>query len=259
MAHSDSFHPNLRAEALFILVGDLFQLAVRVLRLTFSRSLEVVETINQIRLLGIKSLSIVNLTAIFAGMVMALQFGTSMARFGAREYVGQVVAMSIVRELGPVLTALMVGGRIGAGITAELGSMRVTEQIDAIRVLGADPLSKLVVPRVLAATLIMPLLTAIADVVGIIGGAIISNLEFGLSPMFYYQSVVELLKVEDFTSGIAKGLVFGFFIGLIACRQGFRTSGGTEGVGQATTQTVVITSVNTLITDLVLTKLLLLL
>ena len=255
MAEAERFHQNVRLTALLELVGDLSVLAVMVGRRTFSRSLEFREIIYQIRLLGIKSLTIAMLTAIFAGMVLALQFGMSMTRFGAQSYVGQVVAISILRELGPVLTALMVGGRIGAGMTAELGSMRVTEQIDAIRVLGADPISKLIVPRVIAATLIMPLLVAVSDVVGIFGGFIVSNLEFDISPLYYYQSIIEITTLGDFLSGVGKGVAFGFFIGLISCRQGFNTSGGTEGVGLATTHTVVITSVNTLIADLILTKL----
>ena len=259
MAEADQFHQSFRLNYVLLLLGDLSILALKVVRRTFSRTLELREIIYQIRLLGIKSLSIANLTAVFAGMVLALQFGTSMARFGAREYVGQVVSIAILRELGPVLTALLVGGRIGAGMTAELGSMRVTEQIDAIRVLGSDPISKLIVPRVIAATIIMPILVAIADIVGIVGGGLISYLEFGITPLYYYQSIVEIAKVGDFLSGIGKAVIFGFFIGLIACRQGFQTSGGTEGVGQATTQTVVITSVNTLITDLVVTKLFLVL
>jgi len=255
MAETEKFHQNLGLESLLTLVGDLAIMGLQVFRRIFSRSLEVREIINQFYYLGIKSLSIANLTAVFTGMVLALQFGTSMARFGAKEYVGQVVAVSLLRELGPVLSGLMVGGRIGAGMTAELGSMKVTEQIDAIRVLGADPLSKLVVPRVIAATLIMPILVSIADIVGILGGLIISNLEFGITPLYYYQSIVEIVTMGDYWSGVAKATVFGFFIGLIACRQGFNTSGGTEGVGNATTQTVVITSVNTLIADLILTKL----
>lgn len=255
MSEAGKVHQNLGLEYLLLLVGDLVILALKVFRRTFSRSLEVREIINQIYVLGIKSLSIANLTAVFTGMVLALQFGNSMARFGAREYVGQVVAISILRELGPVLTGLMVGGRIGAGMTAELGSMKVTEQVDAIRVLGADPLVKLVVPRVIAATLIMPILVSMADIVGIFGGLVISNLEFGITPLYYYQSIIEIVQLGDYFSGVAKATIFGFFIGLIACRQGFKTAGGTVGVGSATTQTVVITSVNTLIADLVLTKL----
>lgn len=255
MATRETYHDPFKLNYLLDLIGDLAILGMKVIRRVFSRALELREIVNQIYYLGVKSVSITVLTAIFAGMVLALQFGASMARFGAREYVGQVVALSILRELGPVLTALMVGGRIGAGMTAELGSMKVTEQIDAIRVLGADPISKLIVPRVIAATLVLPLLTVLADIVGIFGGLIISNLEFGISPLYYYQSVVDIVEINDFTSGIGKSVVFGFFIGLIACRQGFNTAGGTEGVGNATTRTVVITSVNTLIADLVLTKL----
>lgn len=254
MAESEHFHASFRLTSILELVGSLSSLAGRIGARFIRSGVELRELAYQIHLLGIKSLSITNLTAVFAGMVLALQFGTSMARFGAREYVGQVVSISILRELGPVLTALMVGGRIGAGMTAELGSMKVTEQIDAIRVLGADPISKLIVPRVLAATLIMPILAAVSDLVGILGGLLISVTEFDISPVYYYQSIVEIATMEDFASGVGKATVFGFFIGLIACHEGFATRGGTEGVGQATTRTVVIASVTTLITDLVLTK-----
>lgn len=254
MAEANKFHASLGLLSLLDLVGDLTMLAGRIFARLDPRHIEWGELVMQIRLLGIKSLTISNLTAVFAGMVMTLQFGASMTRFGAREYVGQVVSVAIVRELGPVLTALMVGGRIGAGMTAELGSMRVTEQIDAIRVLGADPLSKLMVPRIWASTLIVPLLSIISDVVGVLGGMLVAKLEFGISPTYYYQSVIEIVGLNDFVSGIAKAAVFGFFIGLIACRQGFETKGGTEGVGAATTGTVVITSITTLLLDLLLTK-----
>ncbi|RJO64555.1 MAG: ABC transporter permease [Myxococcales bacterium] len=255
MAEAKDFHGGLSFGTFFVLVGELVILTFKVLRRLSSRSLQFAEIVNQIRLLGVRSLSIANLTAVFAGMVLALQFGNAMVRFGAREYVGQVVSISILRELGPVLTALMVGGRIGAGMTAELGSMKVTEQIDAIRVLGADPIARLIVPRVIAATIVMPLLTALSDFIGIVGGLIVSILEFGITPTYYYQSIVEIATINDFASGVAKSVVFGYFIALIACAQGFSTAGGTEGVGQATTRTVVIASVNTLIADLILTKL----
>ncbi len=255
MADSETFHKTVSLEWLLTLLGDLGILLAQVIHRIFTGVPEVRETAYQIRLLGIKSLGIAVLTAVFAGMVLTLQFGTSMARFGAQEMVGQVVAIAILRELGPVLTALMVGGRIGAGMTAELGSMKVTEQIDALRVLGADPIAKLIVPRVLASTLIMPILTAIADIVGVLGGLIISSLEFGISSNYYYSSIIEITEINDFMSGIGKAAVFGFCIGLIACRQGFQTSGGTEGVGQSTTSTVVIASVTVLVADLLLTKL----
>jgi len=248
-------HETLGFTSLLELVGDLAILAGAGFKRILRFHLEPAETVNQIYLMGVKSLTIAILTALFSGMVLALQFGTSMGRFGASSYVGQVVAVSLMRELGPVLTALLVGGRIGAGMTAELGSMKVTEQIDAIRVLGADPYTRLLVPRLLASTILMPILAGLADLVGIFGGMIVSTLQFGITPLYYYQSVVEIATLGDFLSGIGKSAVFGFFIALIACRQGFATGGGTEGVGQATTQTVVIASVNTLIADLILTKL----
>lgn len=254
MAESAKFHASLGLVPLLELVGNLTVLTGQVLARLRPRLIEWRECVVQVRFLGIKSLTIANLTAVFAGMVLALQFGASMTRFGAREYVGQVVSVAIVRELGPVLTALLVGGRIGSGMTAELGSMRVTEQIDAIRVLGADPIGKLIVPRVLAGMLVLPILAVIADVVGVLGGMIVSQLEFGISPTYYYQSVMEIVGLNDFVSGIAKSGVFGFVISLIACHQGFETKGGTEGVGQATTSTVVIASITILLLDLLLTK-----
>lgn len=214
------------------------------------------EMVRQIEALGMRSLSITVLTAMFTGMVMAIQLGYVIARFGATEYVGNALVISFFRELGPVLTTLLVGGRIGAGMTAELGSMSVTEQIDAIKALGADPVVKLVVPRALAVCLSLPLLAALADIIGVAGGMLICKYEFGISFDFYIASVMDSGKLMDYFSGIAKTVIFGYFIAIISCYMGFVTRGGTEGVGSATTRTVVITSVNTLILDFFLTKLL---
>lgn len=211
--------------------------------------------IEQIIKIGIQSLPIVALTAIFTSMVMTIQFGVQMQRFGAKAYVGNVVSLSLARELCPVLTALMVGGRVGAGIAAELGSMAVTEQIDAIRSLGADPIKKLVVPRVLAATFLLPLLTSLAFVMGIAAGAFIAQVDVGVGAIQFYHSSLRAVHFADFIGGIGKTAFFGYGIGIIACLQGFQTTGGTVGVGDATTRTVVITSVVTLVSDFILTKL----
>jgi phospholipid/cholesterol/gamma-HCH transport system permease protein len=209
--------------------------------------------------LAVRSAPLVVVTAGFTGMVLALQTAFSLTRFGAKPYVGSIVGLAIVRELGPVLAALMVGGRAGAGIASELGSMKVTEQVDAIRAMGADPVQKLVLPRVLATTLGLPFLTVFAITVGIGGGMIVADAQYGISSSFYLQTVTNVVRVSDFASGIAKTCVFGWGIGMVGCAVGLATRGGTVGVGRATTQAVVIASIFVLIADFFLTKLLLLL
>jgi phospholipid/cholesterol/gamma-HCH transport system permease protein len=213
----------------------------------------------QIESMGVRSLSVALLTAVFSCLVATLQSTNQMARFGAQDYVGTVVSLSQVRELGPVLTALLVGGRIGAGITAELGSMAVTEQIDAIRSMGADPVRKLVIPRVLAGMIALPLLTVAANLVGIAAAMLIAKLEAGVSFERFYAATIEAVTPGDLLGGLGKTLFFGFAISLIACHQGLRARGGTAGVGRATTRTVVVTSVVTLVSDFAFTKLFLLL
>ena len=194
------------------------------------------------------------LTAVFTGMVLALQMGSWLTRFGARPYGGRVLALSMLREMGPVLTALMIGGRVGAGITAELGSMKVTEQIDAMRSLGVNPIQKLVFPRVIALVVMLPLLTIVADFVGIVGGMFITVMEHGISGSFYLNSIIQFIRFQDVYSGLGKTFFFGFFIAVIACYNGLEVSGGADGVGRATTQTVVMTSITILISDFFLTK-----
>lgn len=211
----------------------------------------------QLQAIGWRSLSIVVLTAVFSSMVMVVQFGVQMGRFGAKEYVGNVVSLSLVRELGPVLTALMVGGRVGAGITAELGSMKVTEQIDAMRAMCADPIRKLVLPRILAGLICLPLLTVLADVLGVSAAVIVGSFDAHVNVTYFYTAVTTAVKVSDVLGGLTKTIFFGLSITLIACHQGLSTRGGTEGVGRATTETVVMTSIVTLISDFVLTKVLL--
>lgn len=247
------------AAAFFQSFGEMNLLVLKTFRAAIKRPFEINASFYQVFRLGVESLSIALLTATFSGLVLALQFGYAMKRFGTEGYIGNVVATSILRELGPVLTALMVGGRIGAGITAELGSMAVSEQIDAMRALGADPVKKLIVPRVVAAMIILPILTAFADIIGVASAMLLANLEFGIPYSFFYHKMFNTLQLADFVSGVGKSLFFGFFIGLISCYYGFKTKGGTEGVGLATTKTVVLTSVNTLIADFILTKIFLLL
>jgi len=232
------------------LAGHMFKVGIR-------RPFEGRELVRQLHALGVQSLSIAFLTALFTGAVMALQFGWSLERFGAASYVGKVVSVGFVMELGPVMTALLVGGRVGAGITAELGSMNVTEQIDAIRALGADPVKKLVWPRVAACTISMPILALMADFVGTAGGMMVAVFEQGLTASYYIDQVLTTVDIGEVAHGLFKALFFGFSFGLIGCYQGLQTRGGTEGVGRATTRTVVITTITILVSDFVLGKALL--
>lgn len=213
------------------------------------------DVIEQLDDIGLGSLTVVLLTGMFTGMVLALQTGTTLDQFGARPVVGRLVSASMVRELGPVLTALMVAGRVGSGIAAELGSMVVTEQIAALRALGTDPVRKLVVPRILAGTLMMPVLTVIADAVGIAGGAVISQFQLKVASSIYWNNVVIGLTMDDVWMGLVKPVVLGFAVMSIGCFVGLRTSGGTQGVGRAATTAVVSASVVVLTADFLITKL----
>ncbi|MBI1860000.1 MAG: ABC transporter permease [Deltaproteobacteria bacterium] len=204
--------------------------------------------------LGVKSLSIAFITALSTGAVMSLQFGYGLERFGGKPYVPRVVGLSIFRELGPVLTCLMISGRVGSGIAAEIASMKVTQQIDAIRALGTDPIRKLVIPRVLALIIMTPLITGMADLFGVLGGMAISATELNIHPDFYLNEGLFALRSSDFTVGIAKTFFFAIIIGFTGCYYGLKTEGGTQGVGQATTHAVVTGSILITIFDFVLTK-----
>jgi len=210
--------------------------------------------IEQCYSLGFKSISITFITAISTGMVMSLQFGYGLERFGGKLYVPKVVGLSIMRELGPVLTCLMLAARAGSGIAAEIGSMVVTQQIDAIRALGTDPLKKVVIPRILALLLIAPLITAMADLVGIYSGMLISVSELNIHPDFYFHEGLVALKVSDFLVGITKTVFFALIIGVTSCYYGLKTTGGTKGVGNSTTRAVVTSCILITIMDFILTK-----
>lgn len=244
-----------RTRYLAAFFGGTFLLTVDSFRQLFRRPFQGRELVRQTWLVGVKSMTIVLVTSTFVGMVLALQFAYGLARFGAKLYVAKLVGLSLVREMGPVLTSLLVGGKVGAGMTAELGSMSVTEQIDAIRALGANPVKKLVVPRVLAMTLMMPLLAVYADFVGVFGGLVVCMTDIGMKPRFYFTSMSESVMIHDVVHGAMKTLFFGFFIGIIGCYNGLKTQGGTEGVGSATTITVVMVSITILVSDYFLTKL----
>ncbi|HEX8537511.1 MAG TPA: ABC transporter permease [Cystobacter sp.] len=211
--------------------------------------------IYQLEALGVRSLPIALLTATFAGLVISLQFGFFLARFGVQYTVGRVVVLTLFRELSPVLIALTVGARVGSGIAAELGSMTVTEQVDAIRALGADPLRKLVVPRVLACFVLGPALTILADVIGMLAGALVVNAQYGIGFNLFFKGALDVILMSDFLSGVFKGFVFGGIIGIVGCFKGLTVQNGTEGVGRATTETVAITSVTVCLADFFITKL----
>ena len=232
------------------LTGDVIAAFVRGPR-------EWTRTIQQVHAVGVQSISIAFLTAAATGMIFAVQFGFGLQRFGASLYAGKLVSIAFVMELGPVLTSLVVGARVGAGITAELGSMRVTEQIDAIRALGASPINKLVMPRVLACTLAIPLLVLMADLVGIIAAMFITMAQVGVSARFYLDQVLTTVNMNNLSHGLIKSIFFGYIIGIVGCNYGLRTWGGTRGVGRATTESVVVIAVTILIADFFLTKMLL--
>lgn len=263
---SNSRHPSLppearsvfrfpRLERFFEDFGAASRLAARAIRLLFTTRFEWGAFVTQLDQIGVKSVGIGLATAIFVGIVMAIQFAVPMERFGARDSVGRVIGLSEFRELAPSLTSLVVGCRVAAGIAAELGSMAVTEQIDAIRVLGADPIRKLVIPRICAATLVMPLMTWFALFFGIGSAAIVCDIGFGVPFRFFISSAIDAAGMNDLMSGIGKTPFFGFLIGLLGCYYGMGTRGGTEGVGKATTTSVVVVAMSILVADAVLTQL----
>ena len=215
--------------------------------------------VREIEIMGVRSLGVALTAAAFTGMVFALQSAINMARFGAEYYVGPLVAMALFRELGPVLTAILVGGKVASGITAELGSMKVTEQIDALRSLGVNYIKRLIVPRLLAALVVFPLLTALADVVGVMGSMAIMYLERGTDLYAYWNVTSYWVVPKDFLTGVAKGMFFGGLVTVIGCYNGLSTEGGTEGLGRATTATVVHVAMGVIVSDFFLTKLLLIL
>jgi phospholipid/cholesterol/gamma-HCH transport system permease protein len=217
------------------------------------------DTIQQFDQIGFGSLTVVLLAGLFTGMVLALNSGMTLDQFGARSMVGRLVSASMVKELGPVLSGLMVSGRVGSGIAAELGSMLVTDQIAALRALGTDPIRKLVVPRVLAGVLMMPLLSLLATGIGMIGGWIVTVLQFHVASTVYWTSVVQGLYMQDIWMTIIKPIFIGFTIVTIGCHVGLRTTGGTQGVGNATKLSVVASSVAVIAVDFMVTKVLIVL
>jgi phospholipid/cholesterol/gamma-HCH transport system permease protein len=237
-------------------VQEYVHLVAAATRAVFSRPIYFRDIVEQFEAIGIGSLSVVLLTGFFTGAALALQSGMTLDQFGARSLVGRLVSASMVKELGPVLTGLMLAGRVGSGIAAELGSMMVTDQINALRALGTDPIRKLVVPRVLAGIFMAPVLTVIADTAGMIGGWIIAVFNLNVGSGVYWSSVTQALFLGDAWMGLIKPFALGFVIVTIGCHVGLRTRGGTQGVGRATTNAVVAGSVGVIAVDFFITPLL---
>jgi phospholipid/cholesterol/gamma-HCH transport system permease protein len=215
------------------------------------------DTLEQMDLIGVGSLPIVILTGFFIGGVMVLQTAAQFEKFGETALTGDAVALALVRELGPAITALLVAGRCASGIASELGSMVVTEQVDAMRALGTDPIRKLVTPRVIATLLMLPLLTVVSDFVGLCGGFFVAYFTLRLGAVQFWTRAIDALEIGDAVQGLAKPFVFGLIIATVGCYQGLRVKGGTQGVGRATTTAVVVSSVFILVVDTFITKLLL--
>ena len=243
-------------ERFFTEMGRFFQLVGRIFAWTPRPPYDVRELFRQMVKVGFNSIPVVLLTAMFTGMVMALQMFTVLRRINAESFVGSGVALSMVRELAPVLSGLIVAGRAGSAMGAELGTMRVTEQIDALEVMATDPVHYLVVPRVWASTVMLPFLVVMANGVGILGGYLVAVVLMGANPVTYNDRTFQFMDLNDVFSGLIKAAVFGFLLAAIGCQQGFYTRGGAEGVGRATTSAVVVSSIAILVADFFLTRLL---
>ncbi len=238
-------------------VQDISSLAAKIFISAFKRPLYLKDVLTQMDVIGVGSLAVIILTGFFTGAVLTLQTSKTLSTFGAIGFTGQLVAVSLVRELGPVLASLMVAGRVGSGIASELGSMLVTEQINAMRALGTDPIKKLVVPRVVATTTMLPILTVVADAVGVIGGLFVAVFVLHISSNLYLNSAWDALNYMDVVGGLLKPLVFGATLSIVGCHCGLRTHGGTQGVGRSTTQAVVASSILILVFNLILTRIIL--
>jgi phospholipid/cholesterol/gamma-HCH transport system permease protein len=237
-------------------VQEYVRLQAATIRAVFSGPYYYRDIVEQFDQIGLGTMTVVVLTGFFTGAVLALQSGITLDQFGARPFVGRLVSATMVKNLGPVLTGLMLAGRVGSGIAAELGSMVVTDQINALRALGTDPIRKLVVPRVLAGFFMAPVLTVIANAVGIFGGWIIAVAQLRVASSVYWNSVIEGLYLQDAWMGLIKPFLLGYVVVTIGCYVGLRTSGGTQGVGRATTNAVVTASVAVIAVDFFMTRLL---
>ena len=230
-------------------------LAGQAIARAFTPPLYVADILEQMDLIGVGSLPIVLLTGFFMGAVMVLQTAAQFVRFGETALTGDVVSLALVRELGPTITGLLVAGRNASGMASELGSMQVTEQVDAMRAMGTDPIRKLVTPRVVATMLVLPLLTAMGDFVGLIGGYAVSHFTLRIGAVEFWTRALNALEFADLMQGMAKPVAFAFILATVGCYQGLSVRGGTQGVGRATTQAVVVSSVIILTSNFFLTKL----
>ena len=244
------------AKSALLEVQEYVLMVGKVARACVTRPFYFRDIVEQFETIGVGSLTVVLLTGMFTGMVLALQSGFTLDQFGARSMVGRLVSASMVKELGPVLTGLMVAGRVGSGIAAELGSMMVTEQIAALRALGSDPMRKLVLPRILAGLIMVPLLTVVSGGIGMVGGWIVTVTQLKVASSVYWNSAVNGLYIQDVWMGLIKPFFIGFTITSIGCHVGMRTHGGTQGVGRSTTNAVVAASVAVIAVDFFVTKLL---
>lgn len=235
-------------------VQEFFYLSGRALRNVFRRPHYADDIVLQMEIIGFGSLPIVVLTGFFSGAVMGLQLSKALSQYGAVGKIGELVAITLVRELGPVLTSLMVAGRNSSGIASELGSMKVTEQIDAMRALGTDPIQKLVKPRLIATCVVLPLLTIIADFLGLVGGFVIAFTMLNLTPAHYWNSAWQAIDFSDLFQGLIKPFSFAFIVALVGCHYGLRTTGGTQGVGRSTTRAMVVASVWIFVMDFFITR-----
>jgi phospholipid/cholesterol/gamma-HCH transport system permease protein len=238
-------------------VQEYTLLSVRSVTNLFTPPHYISDILEQMDIIGVGSLPIVLLTGFFIGAVMVLQTAAQFERFGQTALTADVVSLALVRELGPSITGLLVAGRNSSGIASELGSMLVSEQVDAMRAMGTDPTRKLVTPRVIATVLMLPLLTAMADFMGLIGGFLVASLTLRLGAVTFWTRAIHVLVLSDLVQGLTKPVVFGFILATVGCYQGLNVKGGTQGVGRATTQAVVTSSVFILITNFFLTKLML--
>jgi len=243
------------AKEVVLRVQEYFYLALQSLTNIFSKPRYLQDTLDQMDSIGVGSIPIVLLTGFFIGAVMVLQTASQFIRFGQTSLTGDAVALALVRELGPTLTSLLVTGRCASGIASELGSMLVTEQVDAMRAMGTDPSRKLVTPRVVATVLSVPMLTSMSDFVGLIGGCVAAVFSLRLDPIQFWTRAIHALEVSDIMQGLMKSVVFAFILSSVGCYQGLTVRGGTQGVGRATTQAVVISSVLIIVADTFLTKL----
>jgi len=233
---------------------QLFFFSARTLLSTVGRPIYPAETLEQMYLIGVGSLFLVILTGLSAGQGMALQFSNELADFGSKNYLGRIMVLAIVRELGPVLTGLMVAARVAAGITAEIGAMKSSNQIDALISFGIDPIRKLAAPRLISLVIMVPVLTVICDVIAILGGWLIAILISHITSITYWTAIKEKLLFGNIFMGLVKPVIYGFIIAFISCYKGFTAQGGTKGVGRATTESVVISSITILVGNFIITK-----